>query len=74
MSIPATFELKLPEADTVNISITDLSGRMISEVLNEHMAAGNHIIDIQTPGLASGVYFLLVRTGNENKMIKLSVE
>ena len=73
MSIPATFQLDLNEAEQVNIAITDLSGRMISEVLNEFMSAGNHTIKIQTPGFATGIYFLLVRTGNENKMIRLSV-
>lgn len=73
MSTHATLELNLLEANNVNIAITDLSGRMISEVMNEQMSAGNHTINIQTPELASGMYFLQVRTGNENRMIKLNV-
>lgn len=73
MSTHATLELNLLESNNVNISITDLTGRIISEVLNEKMAAGNHTINIQTPKLASGMYFVQIRTGNENKMIKLNV-
>jgi hypothetical protein len=65
MSTQATLELNLLEANRVTISITDLSGRMISEVLNEQMAAGNHSITVQTPNLPTGMYFLLVRSGSE---------
>ena len=74
MTTQSTLQLNLVEANDVNISITDLSGRLITEVLNEHMSAGDHTINIQTPDLSAGTYFLLVRAGNENKMIKLSVE
>jgi hypothetical protein len=73
MSTHATLELNMLQANNVNIAITDLSGRMINEVLNEQMSAGNHTINIQTLHLPAGMYFLLVRTGNENKMIKLNI-
>ncbi|MBK9732219.1 MAG: T9SS type A sorting domain-containing protein [Chitinophagaceae bacterium] len=73
MSTSATLELNLAEANNVNIAITDLSGRMITEVLNEQLSAGNHTIYFQTPQLANGMYFVQVRTLNENRMIKLNV-
>ncbi|HUM48395.1 MAG TPA: T9SS type A sorting domain-containing protein, partial [Chitinophagales bacterium] len=73
MSTDTTLEVNLLVANNVNIAITDLSGRMISQVLNEQMSAGNHTINIQTPHLATGMYFVQVRTGNENRMIKLNV-
>lgn len=73
MNTQATLELHLKEANMVNIAITDLSGRMISEVLNEQLSAGNHNISIQAPNLATGLYFLHVRAGFDNQMIKLTV-
>ncbi|MBX7107044.1 MAG: T9SS type A sorting domain-containing protein [Chitinophagales bacterium] len=73
MSDNATLELNLQEANMVNIAITDLSGRMISEVLNEQLAAGYHNISIQAPNLATGLYFLQVRSGYDNQVIKLTV-
>lgn len=73
MSTHATLELNLLQANQVNITITDLSGRIIIEVMNEQMSAGNHTFNIQTPELESGMYFLQVRSGNENRMIKLQV-
>lgn len=73
MNNQSTLELHLQEANLVNIAITDLSGRMISEVLNEQLSAGNHNISIQAPHLATGLYFLQVRAGFDNQMIKLTV-
>ncbi len=73
MNNQSTLELHLQEANMVNIAITDLSGRMISEVLNEQLSAGNHNISIQAPNLATGLYFLHVRAGFDNQMIKLTV-
>jgi hypothetical protein len=73
MSTQATLELNLLESNNVHIAITDLFGRTIREVLNEELSAGHHTINIQTPGFAVGMYFLLVRTGNQNQMIKLNI-
>ena len=74
MSTQATLQLDLSESNLVNIAITDLSGRTIAEVMNENLSAGTHTLNIQTPDLATGMYFLLVRTGSENRMIKITIE
>ena len=74
MNTSSTLELNLLESNEVNISITDLSGRLIREVLNEHLAAGMHRISLQLSELASGMYLVFIRSGEENQMIKLTVE
>jgi len=73
MSTSATLEFNLLKADQVNIAITDISGRVISDVINEQLGSGFHQINIPATQLPAGVYFLLLRSGNENQMIKLTI-
>ncbi|MBA3647703.1 MAG: T9SS type A sorting domain-containing protein [Chitinophagales bacterium] len=72
MTTQATLNLNLLKGNHVNIEITDLAGRVLSEVLDENMGAGSHTFNINTH-LASGLYLLLIKTGDENQMIKLTI-
>jgi hypothetical protein len=74
MKSTSTLAFSITESNQVRIAITDLSGREVSEVLNTFMVAGNHNVNINVPGLISGMYFLLIQSGDNNQMIKLSVE
>jgi len=71
---PSILEFNLNESNDVNISIIDLSGRLIREVLHDHLQAGIHHISLQLNDLANGIYFVHINSGEENQMIKLSVE
>ena len=73
MSSQSTLEFNLLEAGNVNIVITDLSGRFISQVMNSQMAAGNHSVEIFNKHLSAGMYFIQMRTGNDNLMVKLHI-
>jgi hypothetical protein len=73
MSSQSTLEFNLLEAGNVNIVITDLSGRFISQVMNSQMAAGNHSVEINNPHLSAGMYFIQMRTGNDNLVLKLNI-
>lgn len=73
MSTQSTLEFNLLEAGNVNIVITDLSGRFISQVMNSQMAAGNHSVEINNPHLSAGMYFIQMRTGNDNLVLKLNI-
>jgi hypothetical protein len=74
MNSSSTLEFNLIESHEVSISILDLSGRLIREVLHDQLAAGQHQIKLQLSDLTSGMYFVNIQSGNDSRMIKLNVE
>lgn len=53
----------LTQQTTVNITLTDISGRTISNIkTNENMNAGNHNIKHNADLLASGIYIITINT------------
>ncbi len=58
----ATLTFSLESSSQVAITILDNIGRTISKVANQSMAAGIQTLTINTSDLASGAYFVLIRT------------
>jgi rhamnogalacturonan endolyase len=56
-----TIAFDLPNAVNVTISIYDVSGRLVSNLVNENYQAGSYKITFDGSNLASGLYF--VRSG-----------
>ncbi len=54
----------LKETTNLHISICDVTGRQVKEVLNEKQAQGNYIQQVNTNTLSSGVYILNFATDN----------
>jgi len=52
----------LPADGFVRLSIYDIQGREIETVVEEFQRAGNHSLDYSADGLASGVYFLKLKS------------
>jgi hypothetical protein len=46
----------LPEAAIVNVSVYDLLGRMVDNLVNEYRIAGSHTVSFEPRSLSSGVY------------------
>lgn len=74
MKASSIIEFNLAESNQVNISITDAAGRTIREVMNGFLNSGRHSVTLNLRDLTHGLYFLLIDSGNESKMIKLDVE
>ena len=73
MSTQSILEFNMPETDNVNIVITNLSGHIVSHVMNTQMAAGHHSVEIANTGLSAGMYFIQMRSGNNSQVLKLIV-
>ncbi len=59
ISIP----ISLPYEMDTRIQVFDIQGRHVATLLNEnHMVAGNHIINWNANDFASGVYFIQIQT------------
>jgi hypothetical protein len=55
----------LPVSGTVSLTLYDITGRLVKELVHEHRAAGTHSLNFSTRGLAQGTYFLMLETPDE---------
>jgi len=70
----ATADLTVREAQPVRVELFDLLGRRVSTVFDARMNANRpETIDIQTDGLASGMYFLRVQGETFRHVERISI-
>jgi hypothetical protein len=62
-----TINFDLPFNSKVNISLFDISGRLVKEILNSNVSAGYNFVKINAADLASGIYFYSMHAQSENK-------
>ena len=65
-----TFTLAIPDIAQVQLSIYDVSGRMIAEPIYEQLSAGNHEIH-WNPEISAGIYFYSLQSPWENRNGKI---
>ncbi|MCH8559060.1 MAG: T9SS type A sorting domain-containing protein [Balneolia bacterium] len=53
----------LPQAEQVRLEVFDLTGRLMSTLVNEQVSAGTHTITFDAQHLASGVYIYRLQAG-----------
>ena len=54
----------LPKDEFVKISIFDISGRVVANIVNEKLTAGSYEADFNGGNFASGTYFYKIEAGN----------
>ncbi len=67
----AALNLNLPHSTTVRAILYDGTGRVVREVFNGTLGAGNHRVPIRTENLAQGIYFLNLDLNNKSQTTKL---
>ncbi|MDD5360725.1 MAG: T9SS type A sorting domain-containing protein [Ignavibacteria bacterium] len=60
---------ELPEDTKVNITIFDLTGRIVRTIVNEARTAGYHTVQFDASGISSGVYLYRIITGAGNNFV-----
>lgn len=65
-----TIQYKIPEAVIVNISIFDITGRKVKELVNEKKQPGYYNIELKGGELSSGIYFYRMVTSSGHKSVK----
>jgi hypothetical protein len=68
-STKITFDL--PIGNKVSLAVFDISGRLISKVIDEYRTAGTHIVEFDASKLGSGVYFYRITTQNYSDSKKM---
>jgi len=68
-----TIEFKIPSAEMVNISLYDITGRKVGELMNEPLNAGTYSVNFNASMLPSGVYLYRVTAGEFNAVKKMTL-
>lgn len=66
-----TIKFSIPRSDFVALKIFDALGKEVSSVLSKQMAAGTHTVKWNGSGLAGGIYFYRLTTGDFSQTKKL---
>ncbi len=63
----------LPKASDVDITLYDITGRMVSKLASGKFSAGSHTVTLNASKLANGVYFVHMKADNFNTVKKVTV-
>lgn len=61
----------IPESGLVKLDIINTIGQKVATLVNERKTAGNHVIEFDASGLASGVYFYSITAGDYSQTRKM---
>ena len=66
-----TISFTLPEKSNVTLEVFDISGKMVSTLVNGNMEAGYHSYSFNASELSSGVYFYRLMAGGFSQVKKM---
>lgn len=61
----------IPESGLVKLDIINTIGQKVATLVNERKTAGNHMVEFDASGLASGVYFYSLTSGDFTQTRKM---
>ena len=71
---PSTqIRFSIPESEMVNLSVYNMLGEKVTELVNETLAAGEYNISFNAKGFSSGVYIAKIQAGSFIHFIKMSL-
>ncbi len=59
-----TIQFSFPKLSEVNVSIYDITGKLVEILIDEHLTPGNHTVQWNATEFSSGVYFVKLNSGN----------
>ncbi|NIO27663.1 MAG: T9SS type A sorting domain-containing protein [Candidatus Latescibacteria bacterium] len=63
----------LPEKSFVKLCIYDVAGRLVDQLMEDVQSRGEHVIEWDASGIASGTYFLRLEVGNEVRVRRVTL-
>lgn len=64
-------KFEISQNDFVNISVYDLNGRLVEELVNENISAGTYEVNFTAKNLSSGIYFYKLKTSDVTQTKKM---
>ncbi len=68
----ATLEIATTNSSDIEVAIMDVTGRTIT-LMNKELNSGINFLSINTEEFAGGIYFVSVRNGSENNVVRMVV-
>jgi hypothetical protein len=68
-----TIEFTIPEETQVVLTVYDMNGREVAEIINQQLLKGPHVVSFDASGLASGIYFYALRAGSRQETKRMIV-
>jgi hypothetical protein len=69
-----TIQYTLPQSGKVNLSLFDISGRVVRVLVNGSKDAGTHAVSFNTGTLTRGVYYYRIQVGDFTDVKKLTIQ
>ncbi len=66
-----TISYTLPQQEFVKLIVYDITGRVISTLINEHQTAGEHKIKWNANSISTGIYFYRIQAGEMDQVKKM---
>ncbi len=63
----------LPEKSFVKLSIYDVAGRLVDRLIEDIRPRGEHVVEWDASGIASGTYFLRLEVGKEVRVRRVTL-
>lgn len=71
---PSTkIKYSVPQNGLVSIVVYDVTGQVVSTLVNEVKEAGNYEVDFNAAGLSSGIYFYIMTSNEFTQIKKMSI-
>ena len=61
----------LPQEGLVKLSVFDVAGRLVDELVSGVQAAGDHVVEWNAGQIPSGIYFYRLQVGNFSETRKM---
>ena len=71
---PTKFLLELPKKSHVDLALLDENEKLVLQLLNIEMEAGEHPVSFDPTPLNNGVYYLSLKTDNASFLRKITIE
>ena len=69
---PSTrISFEIPRKEFVNITVYDLSGKIVQELVNSEIQTGDYTLEFNGANMATGVYFYRIRAGDFSETKKM---
>ena len=66
-----TIKYDIPKSSLVKIKVYDVTGKLLSELVNQQMEAGSYEINWNGSEYASGIYFYRIETKDYSKVLRM---
>ena len=64
-------KFEIPQSDFINLSVYDLNGKLIEEIVNENISAGTYEVKFSAKNLSSGIYCYRLKSTSFTEMKKM---